>query len=102
MSEIKAVLTEEQKALVDLCFAEKSIFFTGNAGTGKTKTLQQIASKLEAKYGREQIGRTATTGLAATTLGGQTIHSWAGIGIGRSSRYQLLQRVRADKEAVLR
>ena len=101
MSEIKAVvLTQEQKALVNLCFAGKIFFFTGNAGTGKTKALQHIFSKLEGTYGREQIGRTATTGLAATALGGQTVHPWAGIGIGRGSRYQLLQRVRADKEAV--
>jgi ATP-dependent exoDNAse (exonuclease V) alpha subunit len=57
----------------------KSVFLTGPAGSGKTYVLNQFV-----KYARAQgkkVAVTASTGLAATHLGGNTIHSWAGIGI---------------------
>lgn len=52
---------------------------TGPAGTGKTFVLNQFI-KL-AKYDGKHVSITATTGLAATHLGGTTLHSWAGIGV---------------------
>lgn len=52
---------------------------TGPAGTGKTFVLNQFI-KL-AKYEGKHVSVTATTGLAATHLGGTTIHAWAGIGV---------------------
>ena len=57
----------------------KSVFLTGPAGSGKTYVLNQFV-----KWARGQgkkVAVTASTGLAATHLGGNTIHSWAGIGI---------------------
>lgn len=57
----------------------KSVFLTGPAGSGKTYVLNQFV-----KYARgegKKVAVTASTGLAATHLGGNTIHSWAGIGI---------------------
>lgn len=59
--------------------AGESAFVTGPAGTGKTYLLNQFV-KL-AKYEGKHISVTATTGLAATHLGGTTIHSWSGIGV---------------------
>ena len=44
--------------------------------------VKEIALKLEQKHGKENIGKTATTGLASTHIEGITVHSWAGIGIG--------------------
>lgn len=55
------------------------MFLTGPAGSGKTHVLNQFV-----KYARDngkKVAVTASTGLAATHLGGNTIHSWAGIGI---------------------
>ena len=52
---------------------------TGPAGAGKTFVLNQFI-KL-AKADGKRVSVTATTGLAATHLGGTTIHSWAGIGV---------------------
>ncbi len=57
----------------------KSVFLTGPAGSGKTYVLNQFV-----RYARDngkKVAVTASTGLAATHLGGNTIHSWAGIGI---------------------
>jgi len=57
----------------------ESVLLTGPAGAGKTFVLNQFIklAKAEGKH----VSVTATTGLAATHLGGTTIHSWAGIGI---------------------
>lgn len=55
------------------------MLLTGPAGAGKTFVLNQFI-KL-AKHKGKHVSVTATTGLAATHLGGSTIHSWAGIGV---------------------
>ena len=56
-----------------------SALLTGAAGAGKTYLLNQFIAAAKAEGKRVSV--TATTGLAATHLGGTTIHSWAGIGI---------------------
>ncbi len=57
----------------------ESVLLTGPAGAGKTFVLNQLirVAKSEGKH----VSVTATTGLAATHLGGTTIHSWSGIGV---------------------
>lgn len=52
---------------------------TGPAGSGKTYVLNQFIR--HAKAQNKIVAVTATTGLAATHLGGSTIHAWSGIGI---------------------
>lgn len=59
--------------------AGHSIFLTGPAGSGKTYVLNQFIRN--ARADGKSVAVTASTGLAATHLGGNTIHSWAGIGI---------------------
>ena len=57
----------------------KSVFLTGEPGSGKTHTINRYV-----KYLREHKilpAVTASTGIAATHIGGMTIHSWSGIGI---------------------
>ena len=57
----------------------KNVFITGPAGSGKTYVVNQYIRYL--KDHDVPIGITASTGIAATHMGGVTIHSWAGIGI---------------------
>ncbi|MES2216256.1 MAG: AAA family ATPase [Patescibacteria group bacterium] len=57
----------------------RSIFLTGPAGSGKTYVLNQYIKYL--KDHDVNVGITASTGIAATHMGGMTIHSWAGLGI---------------------
>jgi len=57
----------------------ESVLLTGPAGAGKTFVLNQFIRL--AKADGKHVSVTATTGLAATHLGGTTIHSWSGIGI---------------------
>jgi ATP-dependent exoDNAse (exonuclease V) alpha subunit len=66
----------------------KNILLTGPAGSGKTTLLNQFIQ--EARSRGTKVAITASTGIAATYLGGSTIHSWSGIGIADSlSEYQL-------------
>ncbi|MGB4762725.1 MAG: PIF1 family ATP-dependent DNA helicase [Candidatus Saccharimonas sp.] len=68
-----------QELALEILLSGESAFITGPAGTGKTFLLNQFI-KL-AKYDGKHVSVTATTGLAATHLGGTTIHAWAGIGV---------------------
>lgn len=68
-----------QGLALEIMLSGESVLLTGPAGAGKTYVLDQFIkfAKAEGKH----VSVTATTGLAATHLGGTTIHSWAGIGI---------------------
>lgn len=57
----------------------ESVFLTGAPGSGKTYVLNQFI-KL-AKNAKKRVAVTASTGIAATHIGGTTIHSWSGLGI---------------------
>lgn len=56
-----------------------NVFLTGEPGSGKTHTINEYAQYLRSHGIEPAI--TASTGIAATHLGGLTIHSWSGIGI---------------------
>lgn len=56
-----------------------NVFLTGEPGSGKTHTVNRYVSYLRAHGVEPAI--TASTGIAATHIGGMTIHSWSGIGI---------------------
>ncbi len=60
----------------------KNVFVTGAAGSGKTYVINEYIKYL--KSHNVPIGITASTGIAATHMGGVTIHSWSGIGISDS------------------
>lgn len=68
-----------QSLALEIMLSGESVLLTGPAGAGKTYVLNQFV-KL-AKHEGKHVSITATTGLAATHLGGTTIHSWAGIGV---------------------
>lgn len=56
-----------------------SVFLTGPAGSGKTFVLNRFIEDLKRR--KKQVAITASTGIAATHIGGTTIHSWSGLGI---------------------
>lgn len=69
----------KQDLALEVMLSGESVLLTGPAGAGKTYVLNQFIriARNEGKH----VSVTATTGLAATHLGGTTIHSWSGIGI---------------------
>lgn len=72
-------MTQEQA--LSILKSGASVFLTGEPGSGKTHTVNQYVSWLR-KHGIEPA-LTASTGIAATHIGGMTIHSWSGIGIAQ-------------------
>lgn len=68
-----------QGLALEIMLSGESVLLTGPAGAGKTFVLNQFI-KLS-KHDGKHVSVTATTGLAATHLGGTTIHSWSGIGV---------------------
>jgi len=75
-------LTEKQKLAFDLMVKGCNIFITGPAGTGKSEAIKIFR---QAYKNLKTIALTSTTGTSAVIIGGTTIHSYLGIGIGTKS-----------------
>lgn len=59
-----------------------NVFLTGEPGSGKTHTINAFVAWLRACGIDPSI--TAATGIAATQVGGMTLHAWSGIGVHTS------------------
>ena len=68
-----------QKEALDILKMGHNVYITGAAGSGKTHLLNAYINYL--KDHEVEIGITASTGIAATHMGGVTIHSWSGLGV---------------------
>jgi ATP-dependent DNA helicase PIF1 len=95
-------LSNEQRHVKNLVVEKgQSVFFTGPAGTGKSVLMRAIISELKKKYARdpERVAVTASTGLAACNIGGMTLHSFAGIGLGKEDVNTLVKKIRRNPKA---
>jgi len=77
-----------------------NVFLTGEPGSGKTHMVNQFVSYLRTHGIEPAI--TASTGIAATHIGGMTIHSWSGIGIKRNLNQYELDRIASNERIVKR
>lgn len=73
-------------------------------GTGKSVLLRSIIKELRKKYSKspDAIAITASTGIAACNIGGVTLHSFSGVGIGVDPVPQLVAKVRKNPKASTR
>lgn len=69
----------DQALALEIMLSGQSVFLTGPAGSGKTYVLNEFIR--QSKQAGKHVSVTATTGLAATHIGGNTIHAWSGIGV---------------------
>ena len=67
-----------QARALDILKTGANVFLTGEPGAGKTYVINQYIAWLEAAG--LHVAVTASTGIAATHIGGMTIHSWSGVG----------------------
>jgi hypothetical protein len=93
-------LTDEQLAAATKVLSGQNVFLTGAAGTGKSFLFGYLVQELTKKHGEGTIAVTAPTGVAAINVNGTTIHSFAGVGLGRGSLNAVETRVRKSKRAV--
>ena len=76
-----------------------NVFLTGEPGSGKTHTINTYIEWLRNAGIEPSV--TAATGIAATHVGGMTLHSWSGIGISESLSKADIDRI-ASKEHIAR
>lgn len=84
------VPTPDQALAREAILAGQSILLTGAAGTGKSTLLNQVKND-------RRMSVTASTGIAALNVGGGTLHSWAGLGLGESSAKSIVKRLTANR-----
>lgn len=91
-------LTSGQKRALDYILQGKNVFLTGPSGTGKSTIINIFRNTCRHK----RIGMTSTTGVSALLLGGSTIHSYLGIGLGDGTVDQITKHVAKNKNALHR
>lgn len=89
----------DQQRAVDLAITGKSFFLTGAGGTGKSYVIRSIVKALN-EQGKD-VALTAMTGCAALLLGrgAKTLHSWAGIGLGKESAQVIVTKIKKSFKA---
>ncbi|PAV21915.1 dna repair and recombination pif1 [Pyrrhoderma noxium] len=87
-------LSTQQRQVLERVKHGKNVFFTGSAGTGKSVLLRSIISHFARDKTWRNLGITASTGIAAENIGGRTLHSFAGIGLGKGKVEDLVEAVK--------
>ena len=90
------LLNEEQNHALKCVMDGNSILLTGSAGTGKSYTIKYIIEYLN--NANKKYAITASTGTAAVIIGGQTLHSFLGLGLGTGSVKEILNNILKNKK----
>lgn len=85
----------QQNSALNILKSGHSVFLTGLAGSGKTHLLNKYIRYMRGCSAK--IAVTASTGIAATHIGGMTIHSWSGLGIRNELSQKDLQSIAKKK-----
>lgn len=91
-SPIYLTLTPSQQGFAKLFFEGRNLCLSGAAGVGKSYLINALFIFLQEQ--KVSAARTATTGVAAFNVGGQTIHSWAGLGLADEDAESIIEKVR--------
>lgn len=70
-----------QARALELLKTGANVFLSGPPGSGKSYVLEQFIKTLARKGRKTAV--CASTGIAASLIGGVTLHSWSGIGVRR-------------------
>lgn len=89
-----------QAQALNVMLGGDSVFLTGAPGAGKTYILNEFVRRAT-RLGKV-VAVTASTGIAATHIGGSTIHSWSGLGIRDSLDARDLKALAANPKLVKR
>lgn len=99
----KKQLSKEQQEAFDAIVRGESVLLTGPGGTGKSFLIGILAEKIPELTGKP-VAITALTGCAALLIGhgAKTLHSWAGIGLGKGSAEYHAQNIRKMPQLAMR
>jgi ATP-dependent exoDNAse (exonuclease V) alpha subunit len=91
-------LSDEQLEFVRMAITGENIFLTSSAGFGKSFCISEAVQQLRKRFDTNpdlpsRIAITASTGKAASLIGGRTIHSYLGIGLAKQSADELYDRL---------
>jgi len=99
----------QQSTALKILQTGANVFLTGEPGSGKTYVVNAYVAWLRDKG--INVAITASTGIAATHIGGMTIHSWAGIGVKKYlsayevdaivSNERIAKRIRATRVLII-
>jgi ATP-dependent DNA helicase PIF1 len=94
-------LNPQQQRTLETVMNGGNVFITGPGGTGKTFLIRRILNECALK--NKKVAVTALTGCAALLLGegAKTVHSWAGIGLGKDPAPKIAQEIRKTRRDVL-
>lgn len=94
-------MNEEQRYALEKIREGKNVFLTGPGGTGKSFFIETLRNDFTERYPDMKIATVALTGCAAILLGhgAKTLHSWAGIGLGKGSVGDLVAVIRRNRKA---
>ena len=80
-------MNSEQQVIFNEVKQGSNVLILGSAGTGKSYTLNAIVEW--AKKEEKKIGITSSTGVSAINIKGRTIHSFLGIGLAKTTPYNM-------------
>jgi ATP-dependent DNA helicase PIF1 len=87
-------LSAEQQAVDQAVKRGDNVLATGAAGTGKSTLLNAMRRRYN-----DALTVVASTGIAAMNVGGTTLHSFAGLGLGTDSAEVIADRILGAKES---
>lgn len=83
-------MNSRQQYAYDQIRNRRNVLLTAPAGCGKSYLIKRIYKDMSIDF---NIGLTSTTGISANIIGGKTIHSFLGIGIGTDSVRKLYKKI---------
>jgi ATP-dependent DNA helicase PIF1 len=98
VAEDEEQLSTSQTKALEMVKRGSNVFITGSAGTGKSFLLKKIMAFLDGAA--KPFDLTASTGVAAWHIGGSTLHSWAGIGLGDEKVEVAIEKLKKRKDKV--
>ncbi|KAJ3061378.1 hypothetical protein HK102_009140 [Quaeritorhiza haematococci] len=87
-------LTDWQSKVLNHVKRGHNVFFQGPSGSGKSTLLIHIIAALAKLQKRVVI--TSITGTSASNIGGQTLHSWSGVGKSSLPSKQVVSKIRKN------
>jgi ATP-dependent DNA helicase PIF1 len=81
---------------------EKSVLLLSFGGAGKSYLIRQLVDFIKQKIPTFVVNVTATTGVAAVNVKGQTLHRFFGVGLARESADVLINKIRYTRKDVVK